>query len=235
MDLVSGSAYFETFRGLDDRFYFNVMAKNGENVLRSQGYTSLDSAQKGVESILRSGHDARQYEIRAAKNGEHYFNLLAANGEIIGTSELYVSKTNAERGARTVRALVRLTQENGPAKPMQPQTQPAPRQERFEMFTGEDGQVYFRLRAKNGEILLGSEGYTSETAAKAGIASVEANGAEVSHFEMIEAAQGAWYVRLVAENGEIVARSESYASKANAERAAHRMSEILASHPAIAE
>jgi uncharacterized protein YegP (UPF0339 family) len=219
-DLVSRSAYFETFEGLDGKFYFNVMAGNGENVLRSQGYTELRSAEAGIESVLAHGIDKRNFDVQLAQNGEWYFNLKAANGEVIGTSELYVSKWNAQRGAVTVRKLVRLARATS-------QTTPAPRKVRFEVFTGEDSQTYFRLRAGNGEILLGSEGYSSRSAAEDGIAAVVANGGDAVAYDVFPAYDASWGVRLVARNGETIARGETYVSKSNATRAVNRMAEIL--------
>ena len=226
-DLVSRSAYFETFQGLDGRHYFNLMASNGENVLRSQGYTALASAKDGIASVLANGFDKRNFEVLEAKNGDFYFNLKADNGEVIGTSELYASKTSAERGARTVRALVRLANEAA--------TKSAPRRERFEIFTGEDRKAYFRLRAGNGEILLGSQGYTAKSSARTGIASVQANGADASRFEVFEAWDGGWGVRLVATNGEVIARGETYSSKSNATRAVSHIVEILSSQISVTE
>ncbi|MBX3260936.1 MAG: DUF1508 domain-containing protein [Labilithrix sp.] len=226
-DLVSRSARFETFQGIDGRHYFHLIAGNGENVLRSQGYTALASAQKGVASVLANGNDKRNFDVREAKNGQYYFNLKAANGQIIGTSELYVSKGNAERGARTVRALVRLVGEAT--------SEAAPRRERFELYTGEDKLTYFRLRAANGESLLGSQGYTAKASAKKGIASVQTNGSDVSRFDVFEAFDGGWVVNLVAANGEVVAQSEAYSSKSNANRAVKRIAEILESRLTVTE
>lgn len=40
---------------------------------------------------------------------------------------------------------------------------------KFQIFKGKDGQYYFRLRARNGEIVCSSEGYTSLQACKNGI------------------------------------------------------------------
>lgn len=227
-DLVSRSAFFETFEGLDGKFYFNVMAGNGQNVLRSQSYTRLSSAQTGVDSVLANGADKRNFEINQASNGDYYFNLKAANGETIGTSQLYATKYNAERGAVAVRALVRLARAST-------KTQAAPRLVRFEVFQGEDRQAYFRLRAGNGEIMLGSEGYASKSNAKRGIDSVLANGTSASSFEVFEAWDGGWGVQLVAANGETIARGETYSSKSNADRAVARMAEILRDRVVISE
>jgi uncharacterized protein len=217
-DLVSRSAFFETFQGLDGRHYFTLMAGNGENVLRSQGYTKLASAQGGVASVLENGNDKRNFDVKQASNGDWYFNLVAGNGAVIGSSELYASKSNAERGGRSVRALVRLARNA---------TQAAPRRESFELFKGEDGKSYFRLRAANGEIMLGSQPYASNTNARGGIASVLANGSDTASYEIFETDSGSYALRLVAKNGEVIARGESYASKSNATRAASRLAEIL--------
>lgn len=220
-DLVSTSAYFETFEGQDGRFYFHLMAGNGENVLRSQSYTRLSSAQNGVRSVLENGNDKRNFDVQQALNGDWYFDLVAGNGEVIGSSQLYSTKAHAERGARTVRALVRLLR-----APLA--TKAAPARETFELFKGEDGQTYFRLRAGNGEIVLSSEGYVAKSGAENGIASVSANGDDASRYEVEEAFDGGWAARLVATNGEVIARTETYASKSNAERAVSRLTEILA-------
>jgi uncharacterized protein YegP (UPF0339 family) len=227
-DLVSRSAYFETFQGLDGQHYFNLTAANGEEVLRSEGYVASASVDTGITSVLENGEDKRNFEVIEASNGDYYFNLKAQNGEVIGTSQLYASKSNAERGARTVRALVRLANQ-------ELREQAAPRRERFELFKGEDGQSYFHLRAGNGEILLGSQAYTATSSAKKGVASVQNNGKSAARFDVFEAVNGKWGVRLVAANGEIVARGQMYASKSNATRAVNKLVEILSAGVQISE
>ena len=45
------------------------------------------------------------FQIKEAKNGQFYFNIMARNGKVLATSEMYVSINNAERGTRaTLRA-----------------------------------------------------------------------------------------------------------------------------------
>lgn len=228
-DLVSRSAYFETFQALDGRYYFNLMAGNGENVLRSQGYTTLASAEKGADSVLENGADPDNFELVQASNGDWYFRLYAANHKVIGVSELYANKSNATRGARTVRALVNLGNDKGAEK------KAAPRRERFELFKGEDGRSYFRLRAANGEIMLASQAYTAKSSAKNGIDSVKENGAYTDSFEVFPTWDGGYGVKLIAANGEVIARGETYSSKSNATRAVNRMAEILSGTVAVVE
>jgi uncharacterized protein YegP (UPF0339 family) len=111
-DLAAQSAHFETFTGSDGRDYFRLVAANGELVLRSEGYESLESAKSGVAAMLEDGPDARNYAQHTATDGTFFFDVKARNGEIIATSENYASKTNAERGARTAQALIRIAREN---------------------------------------------------------------------------------------------------------------------------
>jgi uncharacterized protein len=110
-DLVSRSASFSTFQGADGRHYFNLASTNGEIVLSSQGYTTRAAAEAGLASVIENGNDKRNFDMLESRDGQWYFTLSAANGEVIGTSELYPSKSNAERGAATVRALVRIEQQ----------------------------------------------------------------------------------------------------------------------------
>lgn len=118
-----------------------------------------------------------------------------------------------------MRALVRIIN--------QAEDRAAPKAQQFEIFKGEDLKTYFRLRAGNGEIMLSSQGYTASSSAKKGIESVKTNGVDASRYEVFETDAGQYALRLVAANGEVIARGESYASKSNADRAVARLAEIL--------
>ena len=98
--------HFEIFVGADDQYYFHLVAGNGEIVLQSEGYTRKSGAEVGIESVKVNGVLVARYSVLEASNGEHYFVLRAANHEIIGLSELYASKQNADRGVETVREIV---------------------------------------------------------------------------------------------------------------------------------
>jgi uncharacterized protein YegP (UPF0339 family) len=52
---------------------------------------------------------------------------------------------------------------------------------KFEIFESEEnGQFYFHLKAKNGEIICQSEGYTTKSAALKGIESIKNNAPEAT-------------------------------------------------------
>jgi len=216
-DVTQSTGRFELFKGEDGEHYFQLIAANGEQLLRSEGYVGLSGAKNGIESVKNNAADIENFKILEAVNGEYYFNLVAGNHQIIATSETYVTRAGAEQGAETVKRVApeAVSAQAGGSGP------------KFESFKGSDGQTYFRLRAGNGEIVLQSEGYSSPSAAEAGIDSVESHGSDPNNFEVLEAQNGQWYFRLLATNHEIIGRGEMYVSKYNAERGAETVRRII--------
>lgn len=97
-----------------------------------------------------------KFEIKRAKDGEYYFNLLAGNNEIILTSEMYRAKASAKNGIESVKKNSALD-------------------ERFERKEGKKGKPFFVLKARNREVIGRSEMYESERAREGGITSVKNN------------------------------------------------------------
>lgn len=85
-------------------YQFNLKASNGEIILMSEGYVQKSSCQKGIESVKINSQDDSRYDKRVAVNGKDYFVLKARNGEIIGKSQLYSSKTAMENGIHSVKS-----------------------------------------------------------------------------------------------------------------------------------
>jgi uncharacterized protein YegP (UPF0339 family) len=103
----TGGAKFEVFKGQDDQTYFHLRAGNGEIMLQSEGYVASGGALNGIESVRTNGRLAEQYEVLEAANGQQwYFRLKAANHEVIGWGEMYVSLSNAQRGVDTLVELI---------------------------------------------------------------------------------------------------------------------------------
>ena len=84
-------------------FYFNLKAGNGEIILTSQGYSSKDACENGIESVRTNSQSLSRFEKKDAKNGQVFFNLKAANGQVIGTSELYKSTAGRDNGMDSVK------------------------------------------------------------------------------------------------------------------------------------
>lgn len=84
------------------------------------------------------------------------FNLHAANREVILRSENYAAKAGALNGIESVR-------EN------------APIDARYVRKQSTDGQYYFNLTARNGQVIGTSERYTTERSRDNGIEAVKRN------------------------------------------------------------
>ena len=80
---------FELKKSKNDKFFFSLLAGNGQTILSSEMYEAKASAVNGIESVKKNAGDAARYEKAVAKNGSPYFNLKAANGQVIGSSEMY--------------------------------------------------------------------------------------------------------------------------------------------------
>lgn len=85
-------------------FQFNLKAGNGEIILSSEGYTTKAGCENGIESVKKNAQDDSKFESSTAKNGKFYFNLKAANGQIIGTSEMYEAAASRDKGIASVKA-----------------------------------------------------------------------------------------------------------------------------------
>ncbi len=102
------------------------------------------------------------------------FNLVAGNGEIIGVSEVYTKLATCKNGIASVR-------KNSAIANVEDQTVEEVVKEKcpkFEIYTDKAGEYRFRLKARNGEIILASEGYAQKAGCKNGIESVRKNAAD---------------------------------------------------------
>ena len=84
------------------QYQFNLTASNGHVILSSETYTSKSGATNGIESVKKNSADEDRYEKKTAKNGEFYFNLIATNGQVIGSSEMYSSESGRDQGIGSV-------------------------------------------------------------------------------------------------------------------------------------
>ena len=88
----------------DNQFRFVLKAGNGETILTSELYTSKASAEKGIASVRSNSPQEERYEKKTASNGKFYFNLKAANHQIIGSSQMYATAQSRETGIASVKA-----------------------------------------------------------------------------------------------------------------------------------
>ncbi|MFT3893321.1 MAG: YegP family protein [Anaerolineales bacterium] len=111
---------------------------------------------------------AGKFALRKTEKGNFVFNLKAANGQIILTSQPYSDKHAALNGIESTRKNAR---DDG----------------NFERCTSSDGRPYFLLKAANAQIIGQSEMYSSKASMENGISSVNRNAPSAPLQDLTEA------------------------------------------------
>lgn len=120
-----------------------------------------------------------KFVIRTVNTGIK-FDLKATNGQVILTSEVYTTKAACRNGVESI-------MKNAPVANVEDQTVEGfetMTHPKFEMYRDKAGEYRFRLKARNGEIIGVSEGYTTKANCVNGVESVKKNAAEA---EIVEA------------------------------------------------
>jgi len=95
---------FELKKSSNGKFFFSLKAENGERVLGSEMYETKSAAENGIESVKKNAGDDSHYEKKTSNTGDHYFNLKAANGQVIASSEMYLSESGMNNGIESVKS-----------------------------------------------------------------------------------------------------------------------------------
>lgn len=85
---------------------------------------------------------------------------------------------------------------------------------KFELKNTESGEFTFNLKASNGQVVLTSQTYADRKSALKGIESVRKHAAKDGSFERKLASNGKHYFVLNASNGQVIGKSQMYASAA---------------------
>ena len=173
---------------------FDLKATNGQVIATSEVYASKESCKKGIASVAANapiaavedqtveGYAAEKhpkFEIYKDKAEEFRFRLKAKNGQVIATSEGYSSHANCVNGVESVKKNAEIAHlEDQTVEPVEAATCP-----KFEIYNDKAGEFRFRLKARNGEIILSSEGYKAKASCENGIESVRKNAPEAEIVE----------------------------------------------------
>ena len=99
----------------DGQYYFRLQAANGEPILQSEGYKARTGAENGIESVKENAPKDERYVRKQSTDGQFYFNLRAANHEVIGVSEMYTTPAARDNGIAAVK-------DDAPGAPIDDQT-----------------------------------------------------------------------------------------------------------------
>lgn len=209
-DEAASAGKVSLWQDANGQYHFNLKSGNGAILLTSEAYTSRTGAINGILSTLENGVDPLQYRVVKTATG-HVVRLVAGNNEVITFSEVYSTKSSANRA---VTSCVKAT--TSYLDKREANTTGA----RVEVLQGESGQYRFNMFAKNGQIVVSSEQYTTEAAAFNGAFAVQTEGQSASAYTVkANSSNTGFYFNVKAQNGQIVGTSQQYTTKASAEAA----------------
>lgn len=96
-------ACYELKRAKNGEFYFNLLAANGQGILKSEMYSSKSAAMNGIASVQKNCGDEGQYECKTSSNEKAYFVIKAKNHQVIGQSQMYESESGCANGIESVK------------------------------------------------------------------------------------------------------------------------------------
>lgn len=97
-----------------------------------------------------------KFEITKRKSGQYIFNLLASNGKILLTSEIFTTKADVVRRIESVKKY-------------------SARNANFQRMTSGNEASFFVIKDTNGDVIGKSKMYSSIVGMEKGMASVRAN------------------------------------------------------------
>ena len=156
---------FEVYRDEAEQWRWRLVHRNGEILADGgEGYSRRNDANRAVERV-RERIDDLEFEVYEDNAGETRWRLLSDNGNILADSgEGYSSRDEAEDAVERVRGYAPEANalEIGRAA--------------FEIFEDAGGDHRWRLRHRNGNIMMDSgQGYSDRSGARDGIESVKRN------------------------------------------------------------
>ena len=111
-----------------------------------------------------------KFMIRQVPTG-YKFDLHAANGETVATSEVYKTAAACRKGIESVC-------KHAPIAAIEDQTADGFKSvcnPKFEIYKDKSGAYRFRLKSRNGQVIATGEAYSTKAACENGIASVRRN------------------------------------------------------------
>lgn len=97
------AGWYELTNSSDGQFRFVLKAGNAETILTSELYKTRASAENGIASVQNNCQADERYDRKESANNKFYFNLKAANHQIIGSSQMYATAAARDKGIESVK------------------------------------------------------------------------------------------------------------------------------------
>ncbi len=95
-------ARVEILEGSPNDYRFNLYADNGQIVLSSEHYTTPAAAWNGAYAVQDAAATPSGFVMLKSSDARFYFNVVASNGQVVGTSQMYTTQESANAGVAAV-------------------------------------------------------------------------------------------------------------------------------------
>ncbi len=93
---------FELKKSDSGKFHFNLKSSNGQIILSSGMYATIDDAKAAITAVQERGAVDANFERKTSSKDEPYFVLNNKEGKMLGKSEMYSSASGMENGVDSV-------------------------------------------------------------------------------------------------------------------------------------
>ena len=93
---------YQIKKTINNQYRWVLRAANGETLITSETYTTKQNCLNGIASSKVSVSD-KNFERKSSISGQPYFNQVANNCQVLGTSEMYSSIAARDNGIESVK------------------------------------------------------------------------------------------------------------------------------------
>lgn len=215
---------YEIFQD-SDFFKFVLKASNGEVLVDSEVYTSLDGAYKAVESVQKNISEGRIL-ITRDKNNAYQFKLIAKNHRVLVVSANYSTEKAAIKASDSFKrfaidsTIVELKPEEVVSTISKIKVGKVEQKQGGKIqVVREDGAYFFKLYASNNEMMCSSLDYKSKTGAVAGIETFK-SAIKDGKFYVVKDKRSNYQFKLYSSSNRLVVVGQSYKNKTQAKQSA---------------
>ncbi len=234
---------------VEDMYFFELRASNGEKLLSSEEYTSYQGAVRGIETH-KQNIAKDNFRITPSKKGDYIVKLLSGSGQLLCTGENYATTVRCESAIKSIKrfAQTAILDENAHEFLIK-----VPKEEDGAIETptvaegvsgkwvissrGEEAEnkmFFFELFANNGEKLLTSEEYTTYTGAVNGLQTHKQNIAK-GNFRITLTKKGDYIYKILNGNGQLLCLGEHYKSKVRCQNAVESVKRFAENSPVLTD
>ena len=211
-------------------FKYRLKANNGEILIVSNPYRTIESAIAGIDTLKKNVPVGR-HKVITDKNGYGQFRISTANdARLVATGEIYPSAVGAEKAlnsvlkfydAEKIVTLGEIPESEHREWPLEVEKLDPKTNGKVQIETTTEGKFQATLFANNGELLFATTTYSSKAALTKALENITAKLISGGTVTIAKDKQDRYQFRLYSENGMLLLMGETYPTYEAATKAAH--------------